>query len=713
MANLNNREEIKRKTDEDPDVERLRDAFLEINGDLGSYYNQVEINYNTRNCLWPNQDLRTGRKHGTPNKPAYPWEDASDIRPFTTNSLIDENVSMFSKALLRGNLTAIPIEGNDIERSRMISEYMKYLINSIPDLPRQAKILANYQEEKAIGVLGVAWDTKVEDQMNELTIEQVAQFQMPEDPEVGLKIVALITDPEQTKEATDAMSMFFPNTNRRKARKAVNELRKEGVTKIAVPTVIHNRPAVKALAVGEDIVFPPNVINLQDSPYIFHSEYMTPEQLLSKVEEDGWDEEWVNEVITKTMGQSNEYHTSTQTLNAVQNNSGTGEGTVDDASGFVRITHGYEKALTEDGVIGVFVTAFHPEVSGWGMSGLLDYKPSRYPFVAFPREYRSDRLMDTRGVPELGKGAQDEIKVQQDSRVDRTAMTTCPTREHPLGRKPTNFGPGDSVGVRRRGEYGFMETPSGSIQESIEIEQSVRDNLNRSFGRPVAGEDPNHAVDILQDQVNQWMQNWVIVMDQIWDLDQQFGDDEKFFRVIGSRDVEAMQFIRSEGTERVDFYFDYNLLNADTSKQVENLVKLGELASAYDREGTFDFAEFMRATAGAMDTSYSDRFIKPAQQATEDERRKTQDDIAKMVSGQVVNAPENANTQLRQAEIQAWMQGTEEIPAQDVQAMLQNSPEAQARIQKYMEQLQFQETQRQNALIGRLGTQPGNSLPSA
>ncbi len=713
MANLNNREEIKRNTDEDPDIDRLKDAFREINSDLGSYYNQVEINYNTRNCIWPNQDLKTGRKHGTPNKPAYPWEGASDIRPFTTNSLIDENVSMLAKSLLRGNLTAIPIEGNDIERARMVSEYMKFLVNSMPDLPRQAKILANYQEEKAIGVLGVAWDTKVEDQINELTIEQVAEFQMEEDPEVGLKIVELIMNKDTIKDATDAMSVFFPNTSRRKARKAVNDLRKDGVTQIAVPTVIHNRPVIKALAVGEDIIFPPNVIDLQDSPYIFHSEYMTPEQILTKVEQDGWDEEWAKLAIKTVVGHTTEYHTSTQTRNAIQNNLGTGQSIVDDASGFVRVTHGYEKALTEDGIIGVFITAFHPEVTGWGMSKLLDYKPSRYPFVAFPREHRSTRLMDTRGVPELGKGAQDEIKVQQDSRVDRTAMVTCPTREHPLGRKPTNFGPGDSIGVRRRGEYGFMETPTGSISESIEIEQSVRDNLNRTFGRPVAGEDPNHAVDILQDQVNQWMQNWVMVMDQIWDLDQQFGEDEKFFRVIGSRDIEAMQFIRSEGVERVDFYFDYNLLNADTSKQVENLIQLGELASQYDRDGTFDFAEFMSVTAGAMDTSYADRFIKPAQQATEDERRKTQEDITKMVSGQVVNAPENANTELRTQVIQEWMQGTEEIPAQDVQQMLQNSPEAQARIEKYMQQLQFQDQQRENALTGRLGTKAGNALPSA
>lgn len=705
MSSNSTREEIKRNTDEDPDVVRLQDAYRETNSDLGSYYTQTGLNYNTRNCIWPGQNLETGRKHGTVDKPAYPWEGASDIRTFTTNSICDENVALLKKSLLRGNLTAVPLEGNDIQRSRMITQYMDYRLHSIPDLDRQAKILGNFQEEKGIGVVGVFWDTKIEDEITTLTIEQLAGID-PENPDIGLQLVAMVMDEEQTKEATTLIMEFFSNISRRKARKIVNELRKTGESSVGVPKIIHNRPIIKALAVGDDVIFAPNVIDLQDAPYIFHSDYMTPEALRSKVLEEGWDEDWVEDVIKTTVGKDPQLNTTRQIKNQYDN-------TVDDASGFVRITHGYEKATTEDGVIGVFVTAFHPDIPGFGMSQLLDYKPSRYPFVAFPREYISRRLMDSRGVPELGKGAQDEIKVQQDSRVDRTNLTTCPPREHPLGRKLTTYGPGDSVGVRRRGEYGFMEIPSGGVQESIEVEKSVMDNLNRMFGRPVAGEDPQHAIDLMQDSVDQWLRNWVQVMNQVWDLDQQFGEDEQFFRVIGSGDAEAMQFIRSEEAERVDFYFDYNLINADTDKLIENLGVLGDVASKFDRNGRFDYDELLGLIAGSMDSSFPDQLIKPAQQATEEEVRKTQDDISKIASGQVVNAPENANVQLRIQVIQQYLQGTEEIPGHDIQQRYQEDELFKARIDKYVEQLQFQQTQRENAQIGKLGNQPGNSVPSA
>jgi hypothetical protein len=267
--------------------------------------------------------------------------------------------------------------------------------------------------------------------------------------------------------------------------------------------------------------------------------------------------------------------------------------------------------------------------------------------------------------------------------------------------------------VRRRGEYGYIETPSGNVTDSIAVEQAVRNSLNRMTGRPVAGEDPVHGINLLQDKMDQWLCNWVKVANQMWDLDQQFGDDEVFFRVIGSNDTQSMQFIRQEEQERVDFYFDFNLRNEDSDKHIPELISFAEAASKFDRQGTIDFDEILKAIAGKMDSSYVDRFVKPQAQATQEEIRKTQDDIAKMAAGLAVNAPENANTELRMQVIQQYLQGTEELPALDVQQRYQEDELFKARIDKYVEQLQFQDQQRENAITGTLGTQAGNGIPSA
>ena len=590
---------------------------------------------------------------------------------------------------------------------------MKWLMSQSEDFDRQAKILADYQEEKGIAIAGVFWDTKVEEVLEDLSLEEIMMIN-PEDPTVGERLIALILEPETTSEATDIMQEFYPSVTRRKARKMVNELRKNGVTQIGVPNIIENKPIIKAYTMDEDVFFQPNVIDLQDAPYIFHRIYMTPEELRAKVVSEGWDEAWVEEAIKTTVGQQPD---SINSNNTTSRNNGTQrtltDNVLDNNSGFISVVYAYEKATTEDGVPGVFVTAMHPNIEGWGWSQLLDYPKARYPFVAFPREYRTKRLLDSRGLPEICKGFQDEIKVQQDSRVDRTALSTCPPRRHPLGRKASNWGPGDSLGERRPGEYGFIEAPTGSISDSIEAEQTVMNNMKRVLGRTIPGEEPQHAIDVQQDMVDQWLRCWKQVMDQVWDLHQKYGDDTQFFRVIGSQDVEAMQFVRQSGYERVDFYLDYPVINADAALLFEKLQTVGELASSLDRSGRFDYDELLGAALSTIDISYADRFMKTAQAATEDEIRKTQDDLAKIATGQAVNAPQNANVQLRMQVIEQYLQGTEDIPATDIQQRYKEDENFKARIDKYVEQLQFQEVQRQNAVIGRIGNEPGNSVPSA
>jgi len=86
----------------------------------------------------------------------------------------------------------------------------------------------------------------------------------------------------------------------------------------------------------------------------------------------------------------------------------------------------------------------------------------------------------------------------------------------------------------------------------------------------------------------------------------------------------------------------------------------------------------------------------------------TSEDIAKIFSGQVVNAPESANVQLRLQMLQQYLQGTEEIPASDIQERMQTDEQFAARLQNYASQLEFQQTQQRNALTGQLGAPPGN-----
>ena len=58
--------------------------------------------------------------------------------------------------------------------------------------------------------------------------------------------------------------------------------------------------------------------------------------------------------------------------------------------------------------------------------------------------------------------------------------------------------------------------------------------------------------------------------------------------------------------------------------------------------------------------------------------------------------------------MQQYLQGTEEIPAEDVQNRVQEDEQFAARLQNYAQQLEFQQVQQRNALPGALGAPPGN-----
>jgi hypothetical protein len=130
--------------------------------------------------------------------------------------------------------------------------------------------------------------------------------------------------------------------------------------------------------------------------------------------------------------------------------------------------------------------------------------------------------------------------------------------------------------------------------------------------------------------------------------------------------------------------------------------------SQYDRQGQARYDVYLRKVIEAIDPNLAGQLIAPAEEATDKEIKETSADLAKIFSGQVVNAPQGANSQLRLQFMQTYLQGTEEIPATDIQQRMQEDENFAKRLQTYAGQLEQQQAQQRNALIGQLGTAPGN-----
>jgi hypothetical protein len=255
-----------------------------------------------------------------------------------------------------------------------------------------------------------------------------------------------------------------------------------------------------------------------------------------------------------------------------------------------------------------------------------------------------------------------------------------------------------------------MEIPAYS-PASTEVEMHLRQLANKVTGRATGPDDAVEANVIRQSLVNTWLDGWKQILRQLWTLERTYGGPELWFRVTNNE--QGVQLLMDETAEEYDFEISWNTQNADEEKVIKKLETVGTILSQYDRQGQARYDQFLRVFLEAVDPNLAAKLIMPADEATTKEVIETSQDIAKIFSGQVVNAPEGANSQLRLQVVQQWITGTEEIPAEDVQARMQEDEKFAQRIQTYVQQLEFQQQQQRNAMTGQLGAAPGNVPGSA
>ena len=670
-----------------PDVDELKFEFERAKANLSTWMDRAEDAREVRYNEWAGK-TGDGKKSGPE---AFPFDGASDLDPNVINPLIDGDVATLTQALTKANLVAAPVESGDVASAKLVTEFLRWRMGTMDELMRESSIGANYLLQNGVTFFGTYWKQEKARKFEPISLEQIAQ----QSPELAMAI----EDPEMKEGVEEMFYPLFPKLKKRRVKKMLNELRKNGETEIPTEKVVVNRPAVKAYELGRELIVDSNVIDLESARSIHCIHYYSPEALKQKVNE-GWDEAWIDEAIEK----AKDFYEERYSDSAMHYDYGTSYGN-QHYEGLIRVVTTYRKELDEDDVPVVTKTCWTDEMDEAGFHEPVGYDEGRYPFVCITREHLNHRLLDSRGYPELLKSYQIAAKTEMDARRDAASMTTMPPFLYSLGRRPERIGPGAQIPVRRRDEVGWMETPKYS-PASTQVEMQIRQLCDRVTGRATGPDDAVEANVIKQHLVNCWLSGWKEVLKRVWCLDRTYSGPMIWFRVTNNE--QGAQLILDETAELYDFNISWNSMNQDESKVIEKLDTVGKLMSQYDRQGVSRFDIYLRKVIEAIDPNLANELIMPTQEATTKEIIETSNDIAKIASGQVVNAPQGANSQLRLQVLQQYISGSDEIPATDVQERLQSDENFAKRLQTYAGQLEFQQQQQQNALIGQLGTAPGN-----
>lgn len=688
--------------DDGPDFNVLKAGFEKAVRDTQPFVDQCRLNFQTRYALWNGQSA-DGKKHareGAVIDPT-PWDGASDLRVYLTDNVINKKVAMMCMAIRRANLVAVPIEGNDIKRARVVSTFMKWLIRTqIPGLDREEELLAQYLNEKGVAVTGQFWEVKQDKVLKVIRVEDF-QKAVP-----GMDIQVLLEDGSHDEDIKAVFEEVY-GVSRRKAGKMLTELKNTGETSCATVGKERAYPVIRAFNLDSDIFVTPWATDIENAPGIYRVQYFSPEQLRSFVKTDGWNPVWVEKAITQCRGQI-------LTISPGQYQQPLSRSFVYTQQRFtdlIGVVFAYQRLSDEDGVPGCYLSIFNPmlaatndsegEQPGYAKFTLFGDSAGEYPFVLHRREYLSRKLLDSRGIPEPGKPWQDQIKAGQDARIDAASIRIMPPLFYPIGRPPTKWGAGARIPERRPNEYHYGEGPAVDP-----VTDDCEDRLLASFKEynGLASKEGDPMLSPLENQfeVDKYLTGWAKAYRQVFNLYKRFGSEQVYFRVIGLQQEDPMLFEKGPDDEQFDFYMTFDVQSQDFKRMTEKITAMVQ-AAQLDRDGSCNWSQILQIIMESIDPNWAERVLQPAsigQQKVVDE---TQSDLAKLSAGVNVNLRPNTPPQIAMGAVQNWVQG-----APDVQQRLQSDKPFADRIQAYIKQIQFTLQQQQNAVTGRLGAQmPG------
>jgi len=682
-----------------PDIEAVKSAYASTIRDVSPYVAQCRQNYETRYAIWNGQSS-DNKKHSREDEQTEPtpWEGASDLRDFSVDRAINAKVAMLCTARRRSNMVAVPTNGYNFERAKLVGNFMRWLTNSqVPELDREDQLAAQYYCEKGVTITGQFWEVRQAKRKKKVTMEEI-KLKHPQ-----ADIEQILAHEEGSKILEQSLVDKYAITPEAAAG-VLSDLRADGEAEFCY-THEKGVPIIRAYTLDEDVFIPAYATDLETSPYVFVVRYFHPEKLRSFVNTDDWDKKWVEEAIKTVKGKIVTL-TPDKNMEPISRNFLYRYQRFHDMVGVV---YAYQRMSDKDGIPGIYMTVFNPDLpaseahDGYAWHGLVDSMGGEYPFVLHRREFLSRRAHDSRGVPEVGKNYQDNLKSLRDAKLDAASISILPPMMHPIGRPPDKWGPGARLGERRPNEFHFGDRPAFDPSTS-EVERGIENRFREYCGEMVPGEDSNIPRPISEFEVGNWLSSWAKVYRQLWKLWQVYGDDNVQFRVMGLQKSQPEVMRKGESDEDWEFYLSFDSLIFDQEALTNKIQNIINTAIAADKFGQVDWSKVLQISMENIDPAIAEQIIMPKDNATNQAVTQVQDDLTKISAGIGKNVKQGTPPELIMQVLQQFMSEP------DVQKRYGTDEGFKARLETYIKEAQMQVEQKQNIQIGRHGTMPAQDM---
>jgi hypothetical protein len=690
-----------------PRLSELQDEFKRCAPNEG-FWDRLVNNEQTRFNIWDGQSA-DGKKHGTDEEPAKPWEGASDQRVYLADEIIGDNVALNVTSLWRTLLNVDGVGLEDDADAAVARQVMTWTIHNIQesDLDREIELSAQYMETYGWCILHPTWSREIALKPIELKLAQFDEMTIDvvKDPSREDEALALVDARWQEWVATslEGMTDELPELKTKEARRIVRELREDGETKVEIPYVCENEPCIRALRPWVDVFVPEDVGDLKRGRFYVRW-YYRPEELQAKIIAEDWDEEWV-EAAKKTAGQRSTWEAiaGVSPLDKYQV-------TESEDKRFVEVVYAYSRRINKQGFPAIYLTVFSPHVTKSEKSqkelvaqhGMLDYWHGKMPAIPLVREWIARSITASRGVPEVAGPMQRVEKVEEDALIDRAAMTTLPPRLVPARILQENrnqeWGPAATCPVIRGEEPKFMQVPQrDGVSESVMVRN--RQRADSYFGR-VSPEIPPQRAQIRQQfAVGKFLKAWGAAFRQEWALIQQYMSPKEWERITNSP---KPQWGPTEIGRGYDLMLATDVRDTDTEFVVKKLEAVSKYILPEDAAGVIDRAALITMKLRAIDPLLAKQLIVNKGEASQKIFERVNMELASMFLGNPPSYVEGDPTAQQQL---VFAQQIVQANPKYAAALNEDNRFAQA-LKSWADNRMQSVTQEQNKMVGRLGVKP-------
>lgn len=589
----------------------LAELVLELDRHAGAWRRDRDDAAAARLQLWAGQTPDGKQRAAAIGAEPFPFEGSSDQRILWADALVRERVQLLCVAAGRAALTVAPDGTRGADEAWGATQVMRRLLDT-REWRREVEKAATYisADTPAVCLLTARFERRRETELRRLDAAGLAELYaglsaaggMDADEaarEAAAFAAALADDATGEDELAEAVLARF-DVGAARARRAVRQIRREGLAEFPVPGPVTEGLRFRALRFLDDFLIPDNTRDFDSCPVWAEWEWFDRAGLLARAAEEGWERAFAEAVLERD-GEGILLHEGLRG----------GGAAAPERRGMYQVVTVHYAAVDEDGVPGRFRCALHagvPELTAYGRR-LEDDRAA----VLVTGETCDQWALNARGIPTVVGPLTGVVKSSRDDMCDAGRLMALPPvtgdgygtgREQDIDLSPLSYIP-----LKRGGELRFM----GGIQYPAHLLQALKDiraDVDEYYARPDGGR-PKELSDTAREfEVGRWLDALKGLVGEAWRMVARLGSEE-LLAGAGGRAA-------AEGAHRVTMVFDPTTLDEDRS--IKKLNALAQVKAA-DAENEVDAGPLMRATVRALFPHYADEALRRSDEggAAEDE----------------------------------------------------------------------------------------------